>query len=86
MQVNMNSNDKQGFWWWLDGIHKHGLGVFVGLSRPFITVEDLPWETTSRRRPLFSCTECGRMPEVQLYLKFIGWLMLPKGDVKRDDF
>ena len=38
-----------------DGIHKRGLGDRVGLSRPFITVhvEYLPWETTSRRRPLF---------------------------------
>ena len=34
-------------------MHKHGLGVCVGLSRPFIIVEYLPWETTSRRRPLF---------------------------------
>ena len=63
----MNStDDKQGFWWWHDGIHKHGLGVCVGLSRPFITVEYLSWEPP----PVgdhFSCTEGGRLPEVQLY-------------------
>ena len=47
----MNSiNDKQGFWWRHDGIHKHGLGVCVGLPRPFITVE---YEYSHERPPPF---------------------------------